>query len=348
MSKGASPIFGELLFSLDDGPSFSDILARYEQRGGVDYSSLTKYYQNEEGTLFAVLVKPAILSLDLQATRVFVQHVQATVDNELRSKPGHGIRVSYGGDFVKALEQERHLKEQMGRISSAVLALLMLVLIIYYRRLSPVFSIGIPLIVAILWTGGIVYFVLGHVNLVTGFSAAVLAGLGSDYGIYLLSRFLQESDLGHNTQTSFKHTFSQTSVATRGSAITTMIAFGVLCFSGFKGFSEFGMIGLIGTFSNLIAMHTFFPALLVVLEKNMIMDREKMFFPWSPRLQINKRWLHLSLQMVIIFLSFAVVSATRIPGILHIQYDRSQMENTSLHAYEVDKKINPLYIGKEH
>lgn len=342
MKKGAHPLFDEMLFSLDDGPSFSDILSRYRKKdGGVD-TSLTEYYQNEEGTLFAVLVKPAVLSMNLGESRAFVQRVRATVDRLLPLAHG-GIRVSYGGDFVKALEQERHLKGQMGRVSGVVLVILLIVLIVYYRRLSPVVSIGLPLLAAIFWTGGVVYFVLGHVNLVTGFSAAVLAGLGSDYGIYLLSRYLQERDSGNGARKSFENTFSRTSLATRGSAITTMIAFGVLSFSDCKGFSEFGMIGLIGTFLNLVAMHSFFPAILVLLERHKITDREKMFFPWSPRLRIGKGWLKFSLPIVTIFLSLGAAAACGIPRLLHVTYDRSQMENTSLGAYQVDKKVDPLF-----
>ncbi len=347
MKKGANPIFDALIFSLDEGPNFDDIIAKYKKREGFDLSA-TEYYRNPEGTFFAALIKPAVLSSDIQASRRLVASVERTVDRLRPEKFGRGVTVSYGGDFKAIFQQEAHLKKEIGRISGIVLLLLMLILILYYRRLTPVFLIGIPLLAGILWTGGLIYFLLGHVNLVTGFSAAVLAGLGSDYGIYLLTRFLQEREAGNSSKKAYLNTFSRTSRATRGSAVTTMIAFGALSFSHFKGFSEFGLIGLIGTFLNLLSMHLLFPALVAFADQKGVLEWEKRFFPWSPRLRMKRTVLSLSLPLAVLFLTCGILTAAGIGKILPIEYDLAKFQNTSLESYRVDRRISALFKSSLH
>ena len=339
---GANPIFDKLFFSLDDDLDFDDILKKYENRFNLDPFS-TEYFQNEEGTFFALLIKPAVSNTDFAGSRHLVEQVQQAVNRHPPSQYGSGLKISFGGEYQNALEQEDHLRNEIGGISLIVLILLMLVVILYYRRLSAVVVIGLPLLVGIFSTGGVVYLLLGHVNLVTGFSAAVLAGLGSDYGIYLLTRFFQERESGHSLLQSYFQTFFHTRKATRGSAVTTMIAFGALFFSQFKGFSEFGLIGLIGIGLNYFFMYFLFPALLVLLDRHQLFAWERKFFPWSLKMFLSPRRLRWALSCGVISFCLLVVSATQISKVMHVEYDLKGLANTDLPSYQTDQRVNALF-----
>ena len=148
--------------------------------------------------------------------------------------------------------------------SVIVFALLLLILLFYFRRLDAVFLVSIPLICGVLWTGGITYLIFGHLNLLTSFAGSILAGLGSDYGIYLLSRYFQERNEGEEFTAACHKAFGKTGKAIYISMFITIVAFAGLIGSDFRVFVEFGAVGAIGLAATYLAMMLTIPAFLAL------------------------------------------------------------------------------------
>src|SRR5262249_40111046 len=188
---------------------------------------------------------------------------------QLKTRPDFaGVQVGYTGTYLVSIETVAQIKREMALVSAVVGLVLVLILVVYFRRFSGAVLVGLPLLLGQVWTGGLLYLMWGHVNVLTAFSFSILAGLGSDYGIYLLARFYQERDLGTPFETACYRAFRITGKANSMAAVTTIASFAALLFSGFKVFLEFGAVGCIGLLLNYVAMMCLMPALLSIAERH--------------------------------------------------------------------------------
>ncbi|PIR26624.1 MAG: hypothetical protein COX62_04055 [Deltaproteobacteria bacterium CG_4_10_14_0_2_um_filter_43_8] len=344
MKQGAHPFFDRFFFTLEENDSlhFDDIIEKY--KGELGASNNSEYFQNGEGSLFALLVRPTFSSTDFEHSKRFVHEIKEIVKN--LHPETHGISVSYGGEYQTMIDQDQHLKAEIATISLLVLFALIFSIILFYRRISAIPLITLPLLASIASTGGVVYLLLGHVNLITSFSGPILVGLGSDYGIYLLARYFEEKKQGRTVKQSFFNTFYHTSRSIKTSALTTLAAFAMLCFSSFKGFFEFGLIGLTGILFTLFWMHFLLPALILIFERNKIFAWEERFSPWSINFQFKEKTSRFALLLVSVFIVLLIISLSQFQHIAKLEYDLSKFENQELPSYQTDKKIAPL-LGNE-
>jgi len=265
--KGVSAAFSRLMDFADeeDRPdlTFRDLRKKYEDRWGLG----DKEEAPDAGRFLVLRVKSKESAPDLDANRRFVAEVKA-IEEDLR-KEGRfsGIQVGYAGDYQRTLEDADQTATEVSKVSWVVTLLLFGLYILYFRRLSPILLIGFPLLAGILWTGGILSLLFGHLSLITAFGAAILAGLGSDYGIYLLSRFYHERKEGKSFEEACELAFGETGRAAYASMVVTVGGFVALLFSGFGVFKEFGALGSIGLLANYGAMMLFLPSFLALAER---------------------------------------------------------------------------------
>ncbi|MBI1908805.1 MAG: MMPL family transporter [Deltaproteobacteria bacterium] len=266
--KGLSFVFSDLMDFADeeDRPdlNFDDIFKKYEQK----LWRFSKYEANEAGNFIVMRVKVQEGTEDIESARNLVNKIKKT-EQELKQQRDsyQPVTVGYTGTLQTTIEESDQIKKEMAIVSAVVAFILILILYLYFRRGEAIFLIGLPLLAGILWTGGIIYWSLGHLNLVTSFAGGILAGLGSDYGIYLLSRFYLEREGGKDFQTACRLTFENTGQATYGSMVTTAGAFVALLFSKFGVFFEFGLLGAIGVVLNYLAMIIVLPSLLTFFDR---------------------------------------------------------------------------------
>jgi len=266
-AQGASATYSDLMDFADeeDRPdlTFSDIRKKYEKRAGLQGKA---EISGDEGKFIVVKVKPKDSGLNLSDNQAVMDRVRA-VEAEVRKSTGLAdVKVGYTGGYQSSLEEQAMVSRQIGIVSTIVTLLLFLILFLYFKRVSAVALIALPLFLGVLWTGGLVYLILGHLSIITAFGAAILAGLGSDYGIYLLTRYYHEKDLGHDFRKACDETFSNTGQATFASMLTTVGSFVALLFSSFGVFVEFGVVGALGLVINYLAMMLLMPAFLALFQ----------------------------------------------------------------------------------
>ncbi len=145
------------------------------------------------------------------------------------------------------------------------------------RMPIPALVIGIPLVISLLWTFGITFWVLGSLNTMTSVLFVILFGLGIDYGIHYYARYIELRSEGLGIYNALHRTYFNTGAAIVTSAVTTASALYVLMFADFRGFSEFGFISGTGILLALASMLFILPAILVIFEKyNWILLRERL------------------------------------------------------------------------
>jgi len=144
------------------------------------------------------------------------------------------------------------------------------------RMPVPVLIIGLPLLISLLWTFGLTYWVLGMLNTMTSVLFVILFGMGIDYGIHFYARYIEFRSAGHTVLDSLLDTYQKTGTAIVVSGLTTAFSLLVLVVAKFRGFSEFGFIAGTGIILALFCMLFLMPALLVLFEKgNWILFNER-------------------------------------------------------------------------
>lgn len=254
----------------DYNPDFSDIISKYQRLAKRDI--FDEYNISSSKAMLLLLVKPEGSFTDLNFTRDLQVKIQATVDR-LKIEES-GIHVAFSGSYKLNLDDYDSLIHALKPISIASLVLIIVLLILFFRNPIFIFILVVSLLSGIIFTFGITGFVIGRLNTVTTIMAAVLMGLGIDYGIQFLYRFKEEYTLRDNFMQSVTETVYHTGTASLISALTTTSAFVVLMFSDFRGFSEFGLIACYGII--LIAFSMYFITALQIA----LLFR---FLPWTKK-----------------------------------------------------------------
>jgi hypothetical protein len=204
------------------------------------------------------------------------------------------MEVTLGGRLLRQLiEVEAITSDVWGSFGAGVLTLLLLVVVYFayksyqirvghrwdprvFRSVvvrAPVNALilGVPLLMSLSWTFGLVYVAYGVLNIMTATLGLVLFGLGIDFGIHFYARYAEERGAGRDVEPAVLRTFMTTGQAITVVAITTAAAFFVLMIADFRGFSQFGFTAGMGTTFALLSMLVVLPALLVALERGRLL-----------------------------------------------------------------------------
>ncbi len=352
--EGVSAFFADFMNFTDPGTlpdlTFRDIIEKYKDRLDGDQKERTG---SEDGRFIVLKVKAKTDAEDMDSSRRLLADIQE-LERGIKGEDPHyqGIAVGYTGGYASKIEQVDQITGEMAAVSLAVSGILMGLLLAYFRRVSAMAFVAIPLFISLIWTGGLTYLLLGHLNVVTGFGAAILAGLGSDYGIYLLSRYYQERELGHGFAIACDRAFAKTGRATHASMATTVGAFVALVFSSFGVFREFGIVGAVGVLSTYGAMMILMPSLLALWDKRLGKFRVEKFHPhflsklsWVTQAQASAARLFsrpVAIRGIAIALGLVLVSAFTLPEKTKIAFESGQMDDKDLPSNRLYSKVSEM------
>lgn len=253
-------------------PEFNDIIGKYQRLAKRDI--FDEYNISADKGMILVLVKPKGSFTNIENTRKLDARIKEIVAEMNFDK--RGVFVGYTGTYKLNLDDYDSLVNALKPVSIASLLGIILLLVLFFR--NPVFIIilTLSLISGILITFGLTGFFIGQLNTITSIMAAVLMGLGIDYGIQFLYRFREEYTVREDFLSSVKETIYHTGMASFISALTTTSAFVVLMFSEFRGFSEFGFIACYGIICIAVCMY-FVTAIQIALLLKFVPSSKKIF-----------------------------------------------------------------------
>jgi RND superfamily putative drug exporter len=174
-----------------------------------------------------------------------------------------------GGDTLMASD------ESVKNIHVATATLVLLILLVVYRApilvFVPVITIGIAvfiakdLVAALTQLGTVPGFEWFHFEIFKTseiFIFVICFGSGTDFCLFLISRYKEELERGFSTSVALERSLGQVGEALTGSAFTTVCGLGMMFFSDFGKFTYSGPAIALCLVSTLIACLTFAPALL--------------------------------------------------------------------------------------
>lgn len=202
---------------------------------------LREYLVNDAGTTYLVLAQPQKPAVDMAYNREVLDRVERHVA-ALGLGDRFDVEVSLAGNYRSAVEENDAVKRDLGQASIISTVLLLVILLLYFRRIRATWIIFIPLISSVVIMMGYAKLAVGRLNTITGFCFALFMGLSIDFAIHMLSRYDEERAQGGSVFDALLATYRETGVAAIAASLTTAAGFLALTAADFKGLKEFGII----------------------------------------------------------------------------------------------------------
>lgn len=191
------------------------------------------------------------------------------------------------------------------------------------------------LIVGMAWAFGYVTLSVGHLNILSVTFTVTLIGIGIDYGVYYVARYLQLRGEKKSTDEAIMETSRGAGPAITTGAITTAVAFLSASFTSFQGVVELGIIASGGLLLCALAQLTLLPATISLIDRSgwgHVMPRPVPVLRWiAPLFRVPRMTL----------LAGLAATALLACGLPKLWYDHNllNMQAAGLESVELERKL---------
>jgi len=216
-----------------------------------------------QGMLKAVIV-PHQTDLDPSSASIKrLREICAEVQ-ESYADTGANLRIMVTG--IPVLEHDELSRAGRDMLFASLLAMVLVgaLLSFGFRSVRHPMLILLMLIVALSCTFGVATLAIGHLNILSICFAAILIGLGVDFGVHFLSRYLHIRQEMSTVDEALQRTGLEAGSGITTSALTTALAFGSAALTGFPGLAELGIIAGSGILISAACTFGFLPALISI------------------------------------------------------------------------------------
>ena len=226
----------------------------FSQRSFAGLDLEDGYLVDKDRRHLLVFIRPEESARNITYTKQLMAAASTAAETAIRnwrdSHPAMAAApvVTFAGGYPIALEDEALTRKDLQ--SSFIISLIGVNLLFFlvFRQLRILFLMLLPLAMALIWTFGVLQLIFGHVNILTGAFAAVLLGLGIDFGIHLLNMYLEVGQ-SEEQSSGLPPALAKSGRAILMGGLTTAAAFFALGVSSFRGFQELGIITGVGILS---------------------------------------------------------------------------------------------------
>ncbi len=177
-----------------------------------------------------------------------------------------GLRVRLGGPAPIAATASTVIRQDAIWATVASVSLLAVLFGFFYRRWTAALLIGGTTFTGMIIGVGALGLFLGEISPLGAMIAALLAGLGTDYGIHFLSHYDGARSEGLTSVQSSTRTARDMAVPIATNCLTSVFGFASLWLSDIKMLSDFASLGAAGLAGALIAVFILLPAVLALTD----------------------------------------------------------------------------------
>jgi hopanoid biosynthesis associated RND transporter like protein HpnN len=225
-----------------------------------------RYLLNDDGTMGFLLATARDASRDFSGTSRSIDRLREIIGTITLRHPG----VSIGLTGIPVLEADEMRKSQSDMTLATLISFagVGLLFLIGFRGVRHPLLGLLMLAVGIAWSLGFTTLTVGHLNILSMSFATILIGLGIDYAICYLARYLGLRHQGLDLRSALIRSSAEVGTGIVTVALTTSLAFLCATFTNFLGVAELGIISAGGILLCAVATFTVVPALVTVADRN--------------------------------------------------------------------------------
>lgn len=223
------------------------------------------YNLNKKGTLGFLLAKPTSEDAGFEGAKRSIERLREILKDTEETHP----RVKLGLTGIPVLEYDEMRTSQSAMVWESIISYagVGILLVLGFRGIRfPVMAM-LMLAAATSWSFGFTTATVGHLNILSVSFVAIVVGLGIDYAILFMSKYMEFRQAGHNLSDALLETSGTVGPGILTAAATTSIAFFCAVFTDFLGVAELGLIAGGGILLCALAAFTFLPALIASVDR---------------------------------------------------------------------------------
>lgn len=294
----------------------------------------SEYLLTEEGRLGFVLLKLTQNEKDGFARGAAAVEALRSLLAQVRLKHPN-VKVGLTG--IPVLEYDEMATSSTSMTWAAVLSFfgVALLFVAGFGGLRHAMLANLVLLIGMAWTFGYVTFAVGHLNILSVSFAATLVGIGIDYGVHFVARYLKEREKVRTPHEALLTTMRTMGPPIATGAITTAVAFFAAGTTDFTGIAELGFIAGGGILLCAVAMLFVLPAVI------QLVDRSGLGFKMPEPLPVHQ-WIAPLMKspakLLVATIIFTVVIGA---GISQLRYDHNllNLQAAGLESVELERKL---------
>jgi 1-acyl-sn-glycerol-3-phosphate acyltransferase len=244
-------------FILQDplGISFIALKKLQQLNIGDDFTLDNGFVMTKDKKKLLLFITSDISSSETDKNSIFAEKLKSIQEN-LNTQFKGKTSVSYFGSALIAAANAKQIKSDIVLTTSIAMFTLMLILILFYRKVLIPLIIFLPTVFGGLFAVAFLYFVKEQISAISLGIGSILLGITIDYSIHILTHYKHNSDI--------KTLYKDITMPVIMSSSTTAVAFLCLLFVKSDALNDLGIFAAVivmatGVFSLLIVPHLYKP-----------------------------------------------------------------------------------------
>jgi len=197
-----------------------------------------------------LLAETRASGLDLAAQQIVLERIRSDVD---ALAPGSAIRLQLAGAPFIALQTQERIRKESLRLSVLAGGFMLVFILWVYRSPRRLVLTSLPLLGGLLFAVASVSVLFGNIHGIALAFGATLLGVAVDYPVHVLSH--------QHKGEAMATTLARIWPTLRLGALTTLLGYGAMIFSGFDGLAQLGMFSFVGLASAALLTRSLLPVL---------------------------------------------------------------------------------------
>ncbi len=226
-----------------------------------------RYLVNPRGTMGFLKVQPAAMSADFNGAAPAIDRIRTLMSEVAAKNPG--VRLGLTG--IPVLESDEMRDSQTSMFHASVLSFVGVTLLLIWglRGLRYPLLSTITMAIGMAWSFGLTTLAVGHLNILSVSFAAMLLGIGVDFSIVVLERYIELRHEGYGLLDALGESAVSIGPGTVTAAVTSAVGFFTAIFTDFTGVAELGIIAGGGILLFVVAAFVVQPALIAIADRRM-------------------------------------------------------------------------------
>ncbi len=300
------------------------------------------YLLNDEGTIGFLKTHPAGEQNGFGGATRSIDRLRELIGEVATAHTSAQISIT----GIPVLENDEMRRSQTDMLNASLVSFagVGLLLFLGFRGVRHPLLALLMLAIGLAWGFGYTTLAIGHLNILSVSFAVILIGLGIDFAIHYLARYLELRHAGRQLRPALLETSSGVGTGIITAAVTTALAFFCASFTPFLGIAELGIISGGGIILCAAATFVVLPALISLADQHV--EPKKLPTPFEGH---ALRLITSRFPLTVMLVSGVVIAGIGLQAVgfeegrwkLRIRYDDNllNLQAAGLESIEVQKRV---------